>query len=120
MYPNVNQPQNLLAQSSVRLTAVNGTNIEQLGTIDMPVRFENSEWLTARFYVCNTNGPAILSCNASERLNIISVTQSKNISVVNDSNGNCVSSNDHVVKGTIKELLDDCQSLTGRSKIEML
>ena len=72
--------------NNVKLTAVNGTDIPQIGFIDMPVQFENSEWVNTRFYVCQTDGPAILSCSVTEKLGIIQVSDSCNISVVQSEN----------------------------------
>ncbi len=81
MYPNVSKHQALLKPTCTRLTAVNDTNIHTYGTIQMPVKLDNSEWIELLFYVCDTQGPAILSCDATERLGIISVSESRNVSV---------------------------------------
>ena len=85
MYPGDKAPTSRLSASKVKLTAVNGTGITQLGTIDMPLQFDSSKWLLCRFYVCETDGPAILSCDATEKLGIIRVTESANVSTVSQS-----------------------------------
>ena len=59
MYPNTEDRRTKLRINNVKLTAVNGTDIPQIGFIDMPVQFENSEWVNTRFYICQTDGPAI-------------------------------------------------------------
>ena len=86
MYPSREEQCKHLTPSSVKLTAVNGSNIEQMGYVDIPLCFDKSEWLNERFYVCETDGPAILSCDMSEKLGIVSVTDSKSISVVGSTN----------------------------------
>ncbi len=63
----------ILKPNSVTLTAVNGTNIKQYGPLQMPVWFKDSPWQPYTFYVCDTNGPAILGCADSKSLGIISV-----------------------------------------------
>ena len=78
MYENIPS----LSQSSVTLRAVNGTILSHLGYIDMPVNFDNSEWYLTRFYVCDTTGPAILSCGMSEKLGIVKVSNSHSISYI--------------------------------------
>ena len=79
MYPVEAVRKLMLCQSDATLTAVNGTNIEQLGYIDMPIQLNESGWFDSIFYVCDTDGPAILSCQATEHLGIIAVAESHNI-----------------------------------------
>ena len=81
MYPSSEKQNQMLSTCDTKLTAVNGSEAKQLGFVDIPVCFDDSDWFTERFYVCETEGPAILSCNMSEKLGIISVTESRNISV---------------------------------------
>lgn len=75
-------PERYLEPSNTTLTAVNGTDFPQMGCISMPIQFDNTKWYDACFYVCKTDGPAILSCQLSEQLKIVSVKRSCNISVV--------------------------------------
>ena len=90
MYPNENNPKTRLQESTVKLTAVNGSTVEHYGTITIPLQIENSCWVDALFYVCSTDASPILSCDLSERLGIVKVAVSKNISVVSD----CKKTND--------------------------
>ena len=83
MYPKDLDPCDGLQQASVQLIAANGANMEHNGYIDIPLRLDNSEWVNARFYVCDMLGPAISSCELSEKLGILKVSKSKNISAVN-------------------------------------
>ena len=99
MYPNDPNREKRLKPSSVTLTAVNGTKIEHYGTLDIPLKFDDSDWQFARFFVCDTSGPAILSCDLCEKLGIICIPKSKSISVVNKDN---VKSNDKNVKSNVK------------------
>lgn len=46
-----------LAKSNSTLKAVNGTNVEHLGYIEIPLQFDGSNWIEARFYVCDIDGP---------------------------------------------------------------
>ena len=82
LYPNENAQQSVIQHSSATLTAVNGSTLNHKGTLKMPIRFDGSPWVTYLFYVCDTEGPAILSCDASEKLGIVSIAKSRNISSV--------------------------------------
>ena len=82
MYPDGNKASSMLTPCDVSLNAVNGTPINQYGYINIPVSFEQSDWSIETFYVCDTDGPPILSCGTTEELGIISITKSKDISVV--------------------------------------
>ena len=84
MYPGESDPCQRLKQTSVKLVAANGTKIDNFGFIDIPLQLDNSDWYDARFYVCDMQGPPILSCDLSEKLGIVEIAKSKNISVVND------------------------------------
>ena len=76
MYPDAGEHKRLLQPTTTRLTAVNDTNIHTHGTIKMPVKLDKSKWINLLFYVCDTQGPAILSCDATERLGVITVKNS--------------------------------------------
>lgn len=112
MYPNEADPCSRLGQSRVRLVAANGTFIEHFGHIDIPLQLDASDWFNARFYVCDIAGPAILSCDLSEKLGIIEISKSKNISNVTsyshyDIDSSC---SDKVIrdKENLKELYPKC------------
>lgn len=90
-------------KSDARLTAVNGTTLPQLGHIFLCVKFENSDWLQLKFFVCDIDGPAILSCNASEKLSIVNFVESPNISVV--------ASQQSVVSNRPNVCIENCQML---------
>lgn len=82
MYPREEDRRKVIQRSRATLTAVNGSAIHHHGVVKMPVQFDDSAWITCVFYVCETDGPAILSCDASEKLGIIKVKKSRNISAV--------------------------------------
>jgi hypothetical protein len=82
MYPQEDARKAVMKPSNAMLTAGNGTVIPQYGTVDMPIKFDNSPWTTCKFFVCDTEGPAILSCEASERIGIVSIAKSRSISAV--------------------------------------
>ena len=85
MYPNADRKfSGILKPTLATLTAINNTNIHTYGTIEMPSSLDKSAPIELLFFVCDTSGPAILSCDASERLGIISVKESKNISSVKE------------------------------------
>ena len=69
----------MIQPTSTRLKAVNNTNIHTHGTMKMPVKLDSSEWIDLTFYVCDTQGPASLSCDASERLGVVTVNKSRNV-----------------------------------------
>ena len=70
----------LLTPSSSVLTAVNGTVMYPMGKYYAKCRFGKSRWLTCKFYVVSTEGPAIFSCSDSIGLGIITVAKSDLIS----------------------------------------
>ena len=85
MYPHIdNNFNNLLKPTCDTLTAVNDTLLKAYGTIEIPTSLDKSPVLNLHFYVCDTNGPAIISCDASERLGIIEVKKSKSISSIKE------------------------------------
>jgi hypothetical protein len=76
----------MLQTSGVKLRAVNGTPIQNLGYIDMPVKFDRSAVCNGRFYVCDIQGLPLLSCSLTKALGIVLVPDSKNVTIVNDAN----------------------------------
>ncbi len=82
LYPDTSMHKSVLKPTQTRLTAVNDTEIHTHGSIKIPVKLDNSRWLNLTFYVCDTTGPAILSCDAAEKLGIIAVAKSPNISAI--------------------------------------
>ena len=70
----------LLTPSSRVLNAVNGTLIYPMGKYYAKCRFVKSRWLSCKFYVVSTEGPAICSCSDSIGLGIITVAKSDLIS----------------------------------------
>jgi len=114
-----------LTASTTRLTAVNNTTVHHHGYIDLPLQFEKSTWLTQRFYVCDTEGPAILSCDASEKLKIIRVTASKNISTLRGPPTEGSTTTDQPIPDsqTLQQLYPDCfegiGNMPGQFRIEL-
>ena len=102
---------------------MNGSEVKQLGVVDIPVCFEDSDWFTERFYVCETEGPAILSCNMSEKLGIISVTESRNISVMGSSRSEVLSHREipdrDVLKGMYPKCFEGIGKMPKEYKIEL-
>jgi transposase InsO family protein len=82
IYPDSTQHSSLLQPTRAVLQAANDTIIPTKGTIRFPVKLDDSKWLNLLFYVCDTSSAAILSCDASESLGIISVRKSQNISTI--------------------------------------
>ena len=88
MYPNAdNVFADILRPTCATLTAVNGTKIHTYGTIEVPTSLDRSPVIKLLFYVCDTDGPAILSCDACEKLGIIVVKESKSISSIKETAG---------------------------------
>ena len=77
------------------------------------IQFDESEWVTARFFVCETTGPPILSCSMSEKLGIISVSQSKLISVVKCADADVAKSDVTKCSDDVKgvKLSGDCETV---------
>ncbi|ELT95666.1 hypothetical protein CAPTEDRAFT_197341 [Capitella teleta] len=84
MYLNKDDRRKVIQRNRATLTAVNETAIHHHGVVKMPVQLNDSTWITSVFYVCERDGPAILSCDASEKLGKIKVKKSRNISAVTD------------------------------------
>ena len=121
IYPDQNKWQSLLSKSNVRLTAVNGTKIEQFGYIDLPLRFDGSEWLSCRFYVYETDGPAILSCDASEKLGIVHISNSINISATENAQRPSATPipNTRVLKELYPDRFEGIGNMPGEYNIEL-
>ena len=69
-----------LSPSSSCLRAYNGTQIKQYGMLQLPCKYGKSEWHTALFHICETDGPAIIGLRTVLRLNIVA----RNCSVESD------------------------------------
>ncbi|ELT98417.1 hypothetical protein CAPTEDRAFT_203678 [Capitella teleta] len=84
MYPEEEDPTTVLQPSLAILTIVNGSTLQQIGTLNLTTKFEDSGWVTCKFFGCDNEGPPILSCDASEKLGtcIVRVSNSKNISAM--------------------------------------
>ena len=80
IYHSISDPTEMLHSSRAKLRAVNGSTVEHLGYIVFPIQFEDSEWEETTFFVTDIDGPAILSCGICERIGIVSVVESSNIS----------------------------------------
>lgn len=61
----------------VRLDAYNGTEIKQYGVINLKLRYKplSSNWISAEFFIGDTDGPIILGKKASQQLRIIIVNR---------------------------------------------
>ena len=66
-------PGALLRKSNTVLSAYNGTRIPQYGTIVIACRHDQSAWIDAKFYVADTDGPAILGLPNSRQLRLITL-----------------------------------------------
>lgn len=118
MYPSANNDfADILKPTFATLTAVNNTNIHTLGTIELPTSLDKCSVMNLLFYACDTNGPAILSCDASEKLGIITVKESKSISSIHEKNetSSLVSIPD---VSTMKRLFPKCFEGIGEMKGE--
>lgn len=62
----------LLEESSVILTAYNGTNIPQVGVLSLNCSYEG-EWSRERFFVADTSGPAILGLPSCRNLKMLTL-----------------------------------------------
>ena len=56
-----------------RLSAYNGTNIAQYGTIIIPCRFENSEWESTEFFVVESDGPGLVGLLSCRSLKLVTL-----------------------------------------------
>lgn len=81
MYPDVAVGNKNLKPTTAKLTAVNDTDIPTYGTLTIPTSIDKSPVLDLLYHVCDTNGPAILSCDACERLGIVAVKKSRTFQV---------------------------------------
>ncbi|ELU07520.1 hypothetical protein CAPTEDRAFT_208740 [Capitella teleta] len=72
-----------MARLDVRAPKVNQkVKLKQIGTLNLTTKFDDLGWITCKFFVCDKDGPAILSCDASEKLGILRISNSKNISAM--------------------------------------
>ena len=118
MYPNAEKNfASLLKPTCDTLTAVNDTNLHTYGTIEMPTSLDKSPILNLVYYVCDTNGPAIISLDASEKLGIIEVKESKNISSIREK---CEMPSNTLIPDveTMKKLYPKCFGELGEMKGE--
>ena len=67
MYPGESDPCQILKQTSAKLAAANGTEIDNVGYIGILLQLDNSDWLMLDF-INGFQGPPILSCDLSEKL----------------------------------------------------
>ena len=77
MFPNSlngdgNPKHNALNQTSIILTAYNGTQIKCFGTVDIDCNY-SSIWTNTKFYVVDVPGPAVLSLPSCETLNVVTL-----------------------------------------------
>ena len=77
MFPNSlngdgNPKHNALNQTSITLTAYNGTQIKCFGTVDIDCNY-SSIWTNTKFYVVDVPGPAVLSLPSCETLNVVTL-----------------------------------------------
>ncbi|CAM1323766.1 Uncharacterised protein r2_g3242 [Pycnogonum litorale] len=56
-----------------KLYAYNGTEIKHYGTVDIPCKFNDSEWTDTKFYVVEVNGSAILGLPSCEQLGLVTM-----------------------------------------------
>ena len=66
MFPDSLTPSGLpdpsqMKETEVVLTAYNGTVIKQYGCVQLPWRLGTSDWVDIKFFVAESDGPAILS-----------------------------------------------------------
>ena len=55
------------------LTAYNNTRIKQYGSTSLPCRYDGSAWVTADFFVVDSDGPAILGLPTSRKLQLVTL-----------------------------------------------
>ena len=60
-------------RSNTTLSAYNGSNIPQYGSISLPCSYSTTEWVNAEFYIADTDGPAILGLPNSRQLQIVTL-----------------------------------------------
>ena len=80
MYPDQVGPDGLpkgLTSTQTRLTAYNGTQIQQHGALDTWTRWKphnkRPQHLRTRWYVADTQGPAIMGLPSSQRLGVVTM-----------------------------------------------
>ena len=55
------------------LTAYNGTQIENYGSIDLCCKSEHTDWVECKFHVAETPGPAILGLPSYKSLKLVTL-----------------------------------------------
>ena len=78
MFPNSLTPEGLpqsdaVTQTDMVLTAYNGTIIKQHGCVELPCRFGSSSWTPTKFFVVESEGPAIVGLPSSRQLNLVTL-----------------------------------------------
>lgn len=58
-------------KSTTTLTAYNGAKIRQHGTVQLPCKYQQSEWHEAEFYVAETPGPVIFGLQLCTKLGLV-------------------------------------------------
>ena len=62
-----------VSHTDMVLTAYNGTIIKQHGCIELPFKFSNSSWTPTKFFLVESNGPAIMGLLSSRQLNLVTL-----------------------------------------------
>ena len=78
MFPNDLTPEGLplpgdLKQKDVVLTAYNGTTIKQHGSVQLPCRYGSSGWIPTKFFVVESEGPAIVGLPSSRKMRLVTL-----------------------------------------------
>jgi len=72
MYPN-NKWKKLIKKTKDTLTAYNGQGLKVLGTIDMVCKYNQSTWVTEKFYVVDVPGPAVAGLPTCRKLKLVTI-----------------------------------------------
>lgn len=62
-----------LSDSGTVLSAYNGTEIKQYGTVVIPCKYNDTPWNDTQFYVVQSDGPVILGIQTSVQLGLVSL-----------------------------------------------
>ena len=78
MFPNSLTAEGLpqadaVSHTDTVLTAYNGTIIKQHGCVELPCRFGDSDWTPTKFFVVESEGPAIVGLPSSRQLNLVTL-----------------------------------------------
>ena len=68
-----NPPEKLVKHSDTILTAYNKTIIPQIGTIKLQCKYNQDTWSAEKFYITDTNGPAILGLPSCRNLKMLTL-----------------------------------------------